>query len=100
MRWNATALAYAVIGVIWLIVGMTVLSEKSEPFKTLLAGIGGHHWIGKSIVSIVAFAVFYLLFKRTSESKNLLMLILAVCISAIAGGLAIFAFFVSHYLAG
>lgn len=100
MRWNATALAYATIGVIWLVVGMTIWSEQDESFKTLLASIGGHHWVGKSIVAAVAFLILYILMRRRRESRNPLMLMLLVCASAVGGGIAIFLFYVSHYLAG
>ena len=100
MRWNTTALAYATIGVIWLVVGMTIGGEQSESFKALLASIAGHHWVGKSIVATVTFLILYMLMKRTGESRNPLMLMLLVCASVIGGGLAIFLFFVSHYLGG
>lgn len=100
MKFNSTALAYATIGVIWLIVGMTIGSEQSESFKTLLASFAGHHWVGKSIVAAIAFLLLYMLLKRRRESGDGLTLLLAVCASAIAGGIIIFLFFVSHYLSG
>ncbi len=100
MRLNATALSYATIAVIWLVVGMTIGGEQSESFKALLASLGGHHWVGKSIVAVAAFLILYMLVKRRRESRNPLMLMLAVCASAVGGGIAIFLFYVSHYLAG
>ena len=100
MRWNGTALSYAAIGTIWLIVGITIWSEQNESFKALLASLAGHHWVGKSIVSVVAFLLLYVLTKRLRESNNPLMLILLVCASAVAGGVIIFSFYVGHYLAG
>ena len=100
MRWNATALAYATIGVIWLIVGVTIWAEQQESFKTLLASLAGHHWIGKSIVAAVAFVLLYMLMRHRRESNNALTLMLLVCASAIGGGLVIFFFYVQHYLTG
>jgi len=100
MKWNSTALSYAAIGVIWLIVGMTIWSEQSESFKTLLASIAGHHWVGKSIVSVVAFVLLYMLVRRMRESRNALTLMLLASASAAAGGIVIFSFYVGHYLVG
>ena len=100
MRWNATALAYATIGVIWLIVGVTIWAEQQESFKTLLASLAGHHWVGKSIIATIAFVLLYMLMRRKGESKNTLTLMLLVCASAIAGGIVIFSFYVGHYLTG
>ena len=100
MRWNATALAYSTILVSWLIVGMTIWAEQQESFKTLLASLAGHHWVGKSIVATIAFVLLYVLLKRMRESNSMLTLVLLVCASAIAGGIVIFLFYVGHYLAG
>ena len=95
MRINATALAYATIGVIWLVVAMTIAIEQQESFKSLLTAFAGHHWVGKSIISALAFILLYLLMRRSRESKNILTLMLVVCTSVIAGGLIVFGFFIS-----
>ena len=98
MKWNSTALSFATIGVVWLIVGVTVLSEQSESFKTLLASLGGHHWVGKSIVAASAFVLLYFLMRRIRETRNPLMLMLVVSASIAAGGVIIFLFYIAHYL--
>lgn len=100
MKWNPTALAYATIGVIWIVVGMTIGGEQSEAFKTLLASLGGHHWVGKGIVAAISFIVLYVLLKHRRESRNPLMLMLLVCASVVGGGVSIFLFYVGHFLAG
>ena len=100
MKINGTALIRSTIGVIWLIVGMTLLSEVSEPFKLFLVQVGGHHWIGKSIIATVAFIVLYLLFIKSRESKSILGEVLFVVGSVVLGGSIIFLFFVWHFVNG
>lgn len=97
---NIKALTIAAVSVIWLIVAMTLGTEVSESFKTLIAKVGGHHWIGKSIISFVSFVLVYLLFKRTGEPKNVLTNTLLVVGSVVLGGLIIFLFFLWHFLNG
>lgn len=79
-----------------LIAAVTIGSELSSALKQLLSSIGGHHWIGKSVLSLLAYAVLYLVFARVSEGefrlKDTWMLIAAVVIS----GLAILFFYIQH----
>lgn len=97
MRLNSSALTKSTIAVIWLIVGMTLLSEVSQPFKSFLVQVGGHHWVGKSILAAAAFFVCYLLLKRSGESKAVLAGALGVIGSAVVGGLVVFFFFVRNF---
>jgi hypothetical protein len=98
MRPHSTALIRATIGVIWLVVGMTILTEISAPFKNLLVELAGHHWAAKSLIAALAFALLYLIFRKTQESDNILRGVWYVIGSVVLGGLIIFSFYLWHFL--
>ena len=79
-----------------LIAAATIGSELSAAFKQLLTSIGGHHWIGKSILSFVFFGLLFLVFSKISDHRFTLkdtgLLIGAVIFS----GLAILIFYMTH----
>jgi hypothetical protein len=93
---NSKALVRAAAATIALIAVATIGSELSAAFKQLLSKIGGHHWIGKSVLSVVFFALLYLVFSKASDQRLLLrdtgLLIGTVVIS----GLAILVFYAAH----
>ena len=93
---NSKALTRAAAVTIALIAVATIGSELSQTFKQLLASIGGHHWIGKSVLAIVLFGLLYPLFSKLSGEgftlKDTGLLIGTVIIS----GLAILTFYVLH----
>ncbi len=97
MKPNSKALITSTIGVIWLIVGMTLLGEVSEPFKSFLVQLAGHHWVGKGGIAVVAFVALYLALKKSKESEDILRGALIVVGSVILGGLIIFLFFLQHF---
>jgi hypothetical protein len=45
-----------------LIVIMTIWSELSKNFKNFLAGLTGHHWTAKGLISLVFFILVYFIF--------------------------------------
>ena len=98
MKLHATALYRAATVTIWLIAGLTIASELSEPFKTLLASFTGHHWTAKSLIAVVAFFILYGIFRKSKESKNLVADTLLLCLSVVLAGLVIFGFFSWHFL--
>lgn len=100
MKMNSKALIIATVGVIWLIVGMTLLTELSVPFKDLLVRFAGHHWVGKSLVAVIAFSGIYLLSQDKEESADVLKGAYAVVGSVVLGGLIIFSFFLYSFVAG
>ena len=100
MKINSNSVIKSTVTVIWLIVAMTLLSEVSGPFKSLLIQIGSHHWIGKGIVSMVVFVVTYLLFSKSKEPESILSGAIAVVGSAVFGALIIFGFFIWHFVSG
>jgi len=83
----------AAVTIAWVAV-VTIYSELSSAFKELLASIGGHHWIGKSVLSLVVFGILYLLFAKFGDDE-FWWLIGTVVVS----GLAIVIFYVWHFLA-
>ena len=100
MSINGTALLRSTVAVIWLIVGMTLLTEVSPAFKAFLVQLAGHHWIGKSVVAAAALVVFYVLFGRSKRSNGVLGGVLLVIGSVVLGGSVIFAFFLWHFVNG
>jgi hypothetical protein len=97
MKLHSTALIRSTIAVIWLIVGMTLLSEVSASFKAFLTQVGSHHWIGKGILATATFVVLYLLFRKFGESKGIFGGTLLVVGSVVLGGLIIFGFFIWNF---
>lgn len=95
------ASSIAAVLTIVVITAVTILGELSGALKTYLAGFTGHHWLTKSLLSIVVYfaglAVFYFLPKNTGQSAARRALMFLILI-ALAGSLAIFLFFVWHYL--
>ena len=93
---NPKALTRAAAVTIAWIAFATIFSELSASFKQLLTSIGGHHWIGKSLLSIVFFGLLYLVFSKFADDdlslKDTWWLIATVVLS----GLAILIFYVLH----
>jgi hypothetical protein len=93
---NARALTRSAALTIALIAAATIGSELSASFKGLLSSIGGHHWIGKSILTIVFFCLLHLVFSRFVDDelslKDTWWLIGTVVLSC----LAILTFYVVH----
>lgn len=55
----------------WLLVIMVIAAELFEPFKTALASVFTHHWIGKLVLVIIAFILFSFLFKDKKSIMNI-----------------------------
>jgi hypothetical protein len=93
---NTKALVRAAAVTIALIAVATIGSELSASFKQFLSSVGGHHWVGKSVLSLVCFGVLYGIFSKVSENtfsiKDTWFLIASVVVS----GMAILIFYVQH----
>ncbi|MDP1688561.1 MAG: hypothetical protein Q8L47_00285 [bacterium] len=98
MKINTTALIRSTIFAIWYVVIVAIGSEFYKPLKDFFVKVGGHHWTGKSIMTILLTAVLYLILSRMKESENPEKGIYAIIINAIIGGFAIFGYFLWHYL--
>jgi len=91
------ALAHSTTITVALITIMTVVSELSKPFKELLANLGGHHWVGKGLVSAIVFILGYFILasilKKSEEDKAIMMTVWVSVISVAV----IFLFYILHY---
>jgi hypothetical protein len=93
---NLKALSRAAATTIALIALATIGSELSGSFKQLLSLIGGHHWIGKSVLSIFFFGILYLVFARYSDDELSLQDTWWLIGTTVLSGLAILIFYVLH----
>lgn len=91
----SAALAAAFVTVI------TIAAERSVPLKTWLAGLSGHHWTSKSILSLALYAVAlflcYALFRNVDAQKVRRGIALAVW-SAVLGSFTLLLFYTGHHL--
>ena len=83
------------------VVVVTIWAEKSPPLKNWLAEWSGHHWVSKSIFSLLIYFsglfLFYYVPKQVDGNvvrKYLNALLATTFLSA----LAIFAFYTGHHL--
>ncbi|RMD67920.1 hypothetical protein D6817_00165 [Candidatus Pacearchaeota archaeon] len=72
---------------------MTILSEESQAFKSFLTGLTGHHWVSKSIITLVLFFGIYAISARTKDNEGFWKETLAFAIITIISALAIFGFY-------
>ena len=93
---NPKAITRAAAVTIALIAVATIGSEQSATFKQLLSSIGGHHWIGKSVLSVVFFGLLYLIFSKVSDKRFALRDTGLLIGTVIFSGLAILIFYVLH----
>jgi len=93
---NSKALIRAAAVTIALIAVATIGSELSSGFRQLLSTIGGHHWIGKSVLSVVFFALLYLSFSKLSDDRFAFRDTGLLIATVIISGLAILGFYVMH----
>lgn len=98
MKIHSTALTYATIFSVWLIVSLTILTEIFASLKSFLVSFTGHHWPSKGIITLVAFLLTYLILSRKEESGNILKGVWIVAGSIVFGGLLIFSFFLYEFL--
>lgn len=93
---NSKALVRATALTIALVAVVTIGSELSHTFKRLLSSIGNHHWMGESVLSVVLFALLYLVLSKVTDQRLALrdtgLLIGTVLIS----GLSILIFYAVH----
>lgn len=73
---------------------LTIASELSPGIEDIFKGIGGHHWVGKGISSVVLFFLIAFLYKGRDDLEKGNRLIIY---SLIFGFLAIFLFFILHF---
>jgi len=86
----------AMVTIAWVAV-VTIFSELSGSFKMLLSTVGGHHWIGKSVLSIVTFGLLYLVFSRFGDDKLSLRDTWWLIGTVVISGLAILISYLLHF---
>lgn len=86
----------ATVGTIWFVVVVTLASELFPPVKALIADIFLHHWLGKSILTLVVFGALVAVAsdRRVDERRWANYII----VSVVAGSLLILGYYVVHYL--
>jgi hypothetical protein len=98
------ATAKASIAAFIFIAVSTILSEISADFKSLLVRFFTHHWIAKSVLSVVVFALVYYYYSTRKGNPNqhvdAMAMAKQVAIAAILAGLVIFGFFLWDVLKG
>ena len=92
-KFSIKALAYACHAVIWFVTIITIATELAEPVKSFLAGLTGHHWTAKGIISLVIFVVVAIVFAKREDPKDVTGLVRGVLISAVLGAITIFIFY-------
>ena len=86
----------AAVTIAWVAV-VTIYSELSGSFKALLSLIGGHHWIGKSVLSLVLFGLSYLLLSKFGDDELSLRDTWWLIGTVVVSGLAILIFYLLHF---
>lgn len=90
----------AIITVVYVTV-ITIWSENSKPLKGWLADFSGHHWVSKSIFTLVIYIALLLIFYFTAkqvDSTKVRKYLNALTWTAIIGTGAILFFYTGHYL--
>ena len=99
MKLNIKSLNYSTVLTICLIVVLTILGELSKSFKTFLASITGHHWVAKSVFSLIFFVIIYFLLSKTvKDGTDSIHQTIYTIIAVILGGIIIFGFYVWHFI--
>ena len=92
-RFSIKALAYACQAVIWFVVIITIATELAEPVKGFLAGLTGHHWTAKGVISLVLFFAVAFIFAKKEDPVDVTALVRGVLVSAVLGAITIFVFY-------
>lgn len=86
----------AAVTIAWVAI-VTVYSELSGTFKSLLSSIGGHHWIGKSVLLLVLFGLLYSVFSKFGDDKLSLRDTGWLIATVVISGLTILIFYLLYF---
>ncbi len=92
------SMSFATIFVITFVTAITIFAELSEGFKNILKSITGHHWITKSVFSFILFFGIYFFSKFSDEKIDILKEVRKIIRITLLCSLALFFFFLWHYL--
>ncbi|MFA5854185.1 MAG: hypothetical protein WC866_03795 [Patescibacteria group bacterium] len=96
------ASARAATLVIVFVVAITIAAEMSAPLKTALASMTGHHWVTKSVASVLIYMLLFAFFARSAtpvradQAARSVHLLVA---TSFAGAAALTGYFLWHFLA-
>ena len=96
----ASALAAIITGI--AVAGVTIVSDLYVPLKDMLKTLTGHHWITKSLGSIILYLILWGIFGASVGDKSVEQgrrMLWSLFVFTILSALAIFAFYIWHYLA-
>ena len=93
------AIILSAILTIAVIVFLTIFGELNAEFKTWLSGTFFHHWIGKSIISVLVFLVsmpiFYVL--RLKKISTVFLIWILAAVANLSFGILLAFFFLETY---
>lgn len=79
---------------LWFIILSTIVGEIYKPFKESLAGLTGHHWTSKSLISIILFVVIIVLLPK--EKINVSSAADSISKSIVSGVVLLSLFYTLH----
>ena len=98
------AMSKGYLAALTFIVVATVLAELNAGFKSFLATTFSHHWVGKSILSIILFVLVYYYYSTHKGNANMhvdaIRMSKQTIIFTLLGALIIFAFYVWEFIKG
>lgn len=96
------ASSYSASLAIIVVTFMTLYAELSPSFKSWLAEFTGHHWVTKSLITVLAYILFFVVFrfmKKIVNESNTKMSVFILLICSILGFVTILGFYVYEFLA-
>jgi hypothetical protein len=86
----------ATVASIWFVTAVTLAAELSPPLKAFIATVFLHHWLGKSILTLVVFGLVVAATpQRRCDERRCANYVL---LSVVGGGVLILGYFTVHYL--
>jgi|SRR3989344_3338798 len=92
--------AYSAVITILTVTAITVAAELSAEFKNWLAGFSGHHWVTKSYISLIVFALFFVFFfssKKSVSDDETRKLLAVLQVFAVLGFIVVLAFYIYEF---
>jgi hypothetical protein len=96
---NIKSMSIATSVTIIAVAVLTIWAELNHGFKDFLKSLTGHHWVTKSVFSIVLFFGLYFLLQKTDEDLDVLKEVVVVIWVTAVASLAIFGFYLWHFFA-
>ena len=96
---NIKAMSCSTIFTVVLIVFMTIYAELNTNFKDFLKAMSGHHWVSKSIISLIFFVLcYYLLMNLVKDNERETKKdVITIVIITVLGALSILLFYAYEF---